>query len=179
MKPENFWGASSVRFGNIIMIRPAVERDAEILTKISFESKAYWDYPKEYFENWKNELTIRPDFIKKNQVFVLENGREVIGFYSVAELLADIEAFGIMIEKGNWLDHLFISPMHIGKGYGEKMFMHLRNFCKEKGLTEIKIFADPNSRGFYEKMGCKYIREFPSAIAHRTIPLFILRIDDC
>jgi hypothetical protein len=39
-------------------IRQASQADCEILTEISVSSKNYWNYPKEYFEIWKDELTI-------------------------------------------------------------------------------------------------------------------------
>ncbi len=38
--------------------------EAEILTEISFQSKGYWDYPPEYFDIWKDELTITGDYIR-------------------------------------------------------------------------------------------------------------------
>jgi ADP-ribosylglycohydrolase len=41
----------------------------------------------------------------------------------------------------------------------------------------VGILADPNSRGFYEKMGCTYVREYPSTyeaspIKTKAFPLF-------
>ncbi len=38
------------------MLRRAKQEEAEILTKLSFESKGYWDYSKEYFDIWAKEL---------------------------------------------------------------------------------------------------------------------------
>jgi GNAT superfamily N-acetyltransferase len=157
------------------MIRHARSAEAGLLTKISFESKGYWGYPKEYFDIWVNELTINPAYIKKNTVFVLENSGVIIGYYSIVTLDEDIEVSGIKIEKGFWLDHMFISPQHIGKGRGTRMFDHLRKWCNRKGISQLGILADPNSRGFYQKMGCEYVSEFPSTIKNRTTPYLILR----
>ncbi|MBA3028704.1 MAG: hypothetical protein FP816_07830 [Desulfobacteraceae bacterium] len=64
------------------MIRPAHTDEAEILTQISFASKGYWKYPENYFEIWKNELTISSDYIEKNDVFVFEVDGATIGYYS-------------------------------------------------------------------------------------------------
>lgn len=58
---------------SILMIRHAEIHEAEILTKISFDSKAYWGYPKEFYDIWSNELTISSDYIQNNDVFVFEN----------------------------------------------------------------------------------------------------------
>ncbi|OGR27222.1 MAG: hypothetical protein A2277_04420 [Desulfobacterales bacterium RIFOXYA12_FULL_46_15] len=157
------------------MIRSAKNDEAKILTKISFESKRYWNYPKEYFEIWNNELTISSDYINKNNVFVFELECSVVGYYSIVELPEDIEISDIRIRKGYWLEHMFIEPLHIGKGIGSKMFHHLRNWCATAEINELGILADPNSKGFYEKMGCQYVKEFPSTIKNRTTPYLIFK----
>lgn len=158
------------------MIRPAQNDEAKILTKISFASKGYWNYPQEYFEIWKNELTISSDYIEKNNVVVFEIEGFVVGYYSIANLPEDIEISGIKIGKGYWLEHMFVEPLHIGKGIGSKMFHHLRNWCAAAGINELGILADPNSKGFYEKMGCQYVKEFPSTIRARTTPYLIFKV---
>ncbi len=158
------------------MIRPAKQNEANILTKISFLSKGYWNYPQEYFEIWNNELTINPGYIEKNDVYVYENGGAVVGYYSIVELSEDIDISGIKIGKGFWLEHMFIEPLHIGKGIGSKMFHHLRKLCGEEGIIELGILSDPKSKGFYEKMGCQYVKELPSTIKNRTTPYLMLRL---
>jgi len=158
------------------MIRPAKKEDAEILTKISYKSKGYWDYPQAYFEIWSNELTISTDYIKKNEVFVFELDGDIVGYYSLVELSENIEICGVTIGKGFWLEHMFIDPENIGSGIGTKMFNHLRDRCRSRGINELGILADPNSRGFYEKLGCVFKREYPSTINNRTTPYLQLKI---
>lgn len=157
------------------MIRTAIQNEAEILTHISFHSKGYWNYPQEYFEIWTNELTITPTYIEKNNVYVYEIDRVIVGYYSMVELPKDIDISGIKIKRGFWLEHMFIMPLHIGKGIGSKMFHHLRKLCAERGISELGILADPNSKGFYEKMGCLNVKEYPSTITNRTTPYLVLR----
>jgi GNAT superfamily N-acetyltransferase len=152
------------------MIRKAKIQEAEILTKISFGSKGYWNYPKEFYDIWSNELKISSDYIQNNDVFVFDNAGEIVGYYSIVELKDDIEVLGVRISKGFWLEHMFIEPRSIGKGIGTKMFDHLRKRCTYRGIKELGILADPNSRGFYEKMGCEYKGEFPSTIKARKTP---------
>jgi len=82
----------------------------------------------------------------------------------------DIEASDIIIKKGTWLEHLFIDPPNIGKRIGTKLFRHLREKCLSTETWEIGILADPNSKGFYEKRGCTYIREYHPTIKGRTTP---------
>jgi GNAT superfamily N-acetyltransferase len=161
------------------MIRPAKQDEFKKLTNISFKSKGYWKYPKEYFDIWEKELTVNSGYIKDNEVFVLEEARTIIGYYSIVELKDDVEMFGITINNGHWLDHMFILPEFIGKGMGKKMFKHLLKRCETKRIKELCILADPNSRLFYEKMGCKYQREYPSTIKNRTTPFLKYELTDC
>ena len=158
------------------MIRRAKIQEAEILTKISFSSKGYWNYPEEFYGIWSKELTISSDYIRKNDVFVFENESKIIGYYSIVDLKDDIEVSGIKISKGCWLEHMFIEPQRIGKGIGTKMFEHLLEWCTSQGFYKLGVLADPNSRGFYEKMGCEYKFEYPSTIKDRTTPYLHLKI---
>lgn len=160
------------------MIRPARLAEAEALTKISFDSKGYWGYPKEYFEIWSSELTLNAAYIENNAVFVFEKDVTIIGYYSLVELKDDIEVSGIFIKKGFWLEHMFVDPGSIGKGVGSKMFIHLREMCRRRNINEVGILADPHARGFYERMGCEYKGEYPSTIKNRTTPFLLLKIED-
>jgi len=177
--PPRYISAGECHIGEArSMIRHAKPEEAAILTKISFASKRYWRYPGEFYDIWSKELTISPDYILKNDVFVVENDGVIIGYYAIVELNEDIEVSGIRISKGFWLEHMFVEPLSIGKGFGTKMFDHLRRRCTHRGINELGILADPNSRGFYEKMECEYKREHPSTIKNRTTPYLQLRIRD-
>jgi GNAT superfamily N-acetyltransferase len=110
-------------------------------------------------------------------VFVFVRGGEIIGYHSIVTLERDIEVSGIRLEKGHWLEHMFFSPKYIGQGVGRTMFDHVRKRCEVRGVAHLSILADPNSRQFYERMGCRYEREFPSTIKHRTTPLLSLTIE--
>jgi len=158
------------------MIRPAKTKEFQILTTISFASKMYWGYPTVYLDIWKNELTINPEYIEQNLVFVFENNSEIAGYYSIVEIKENLEVSGIEIHKGFWLEHMFLSPKNIGQGIGSKMFTHICETCLSKGIHELGILADPNAKGFYEKMGCQYQKEFPSTIPNRTTPWLVLKM---
>ncbi|MCL6591969.1 MAG: hypothetical protein K6U80_18720 [Firmicutes bacterium] len=64
-----------------VNIRKAFMEESATLTDISFASKRFWNYPEEYFEVWKDELTITPEYIQKNDVNVAEFNGEVLGYY--------------------------------------------------------------------------------------------------
>lgn len=156
------------------LIRPAETRDAEALTVISFASKRYWDYPDAYFDIWKDELTITPDYIREHTVWVLEKDKTPAGYYAVVHVAADFSVSGILIPKGIWLDHYFLAPECIGSGLGRHMFAHLKAWCRTNSIEQVSILADPHAGKFYEKMGCRFIRDYPSTIPGRTTPLFKL-----
>ncbi len=159
------------------MIRRARADEHELVTEISFRSKKYWDYPTHYFDIWHKELTLSPQYILQNDVFVIEVSESIVGYYSLIELKSNIYISKIMLEAGHWLEHMFLLPSFIGNGLGRELFIHCIKTCKEKSIAEIKILSDPNAKGFYIKMGCNYIDEYPSTIAGRTTPYLTLQLD--
>ncbi|MCG8633737.1 MAG: GNAT family N-acetyltransferase [Desulfobacterales bacterium] len=154
------------------MIRRAKNTENKFLTSLSFDSKRYWNYPEAYFKIWKTELTITQDYIWENDVFVYEKNQRILGYYSVVDLKSDLTVSDILIEAGTWLEHIFISPESIQKGIGTKLFLDCVKLCQSKEVDTLKILADPNSSGFYEKMRCQFIKDYPSTIEGRTTPYF-------
>jgi len=68
------------------MIVKAVASDAEILTQIAIESKAYWGYTSELIESWKSDLTILPETFNDwgGCKFMIDT--EIVGFYLLNRL---------------------------------------------------------------------------------------------
>ena len=50
-----------------IEIRQAQPIDSELLTEISFAAKKHWNYPDNYYDLWRDELTITKDYIHLGQ----------------------------------------------------------------------------------------------------------------
>jgi len=157
-------------------IRKARPQEAELLTDLSFASKRYWNYPESLFDVWRSELTITIEYIINNEVFVCQRHGGIVGYYSLVTHEQDLQLGHIVLPAGTWLEHMFVQPAVVGCGIGRKLFAHMQQRCCEKGVTLLQVLADPNARGFYEKMGCSYLREFPSSIANRTTPWLSL---DC
>lgn len=158
-------------------IRPALLSDSVMLTAVSFASKQYWNYPEKYFEIWKDELTITPDYIRKNIVYIAEENQQVIGYFSLVEIEKDFWAGKVFVNKGFWLEHIFIKPKYIGQGIGSKLIAVLKEKCKEMKIDKIHIFSDPNAKGFYDKLGAHYLGESPSSIVGRTVAQYELIIE--
>jgi len=128
-------------------------------------------------ERWKDELTITPAYIESNTVFVGELEDKIVGFYSLIEIQQDLEIRSVLIEKGTWLDHMFILPEYIGKGIGTTFTTHMKAYLSEKRVDKVLIFVDPNAKGFYERVGAKFRRESDSSIPGRKIPVYEMKID--
>lgn len=159
-----------------IMIRRAEDKENEILTLIAFEAKRYWKYPEEYFDVWKDELTITPDYINKNEVHVAKVDGKAVGFISIVEVKNDFQVGDLLIGKGFWLDHIFVHPSFIGNRVGSELIFFLKKLCKENNISCLHFLSDPNAKGFYDSIGAQFIEEVPSNIKGRTVSLYKLPI---
>jgi GNAT superfamily N-acetyltransferase len=158
-------------------IRKARPEEAELLTDLSFASKRYWKYPETLFDVWRSELTITIEYVNRNEVYVCQGHGEIVGYYSLVTHEQDLLLGHIVLPAGTWLEHMFVKPTVIGCGIGSDLFAHMQQWCCDKGITLLQVLADPHARGFYEKMGCSYLGEFPSIIAGRTTPWLTLDVD--
>jgi GNAT superfamily N-acetyltransferase len=159
-----------------LIIRKAQHTESEALTDISFASKGVWNYPEEYMDIWKNELTITPAYINQNLVFVAEADTTLVGYFSIVEIQEEFWAGKVFVKKGFWLEHIFIKPEFIGKRIGAELIAFLKELCKKTEIERLYIFSDPNAKGFYDKVGAKYIEESPSSIDGRNVSLYELAI---
>lgn len=150
------------------MIRPASSDEALALTQIALDAKRYWGYPEHWIKHWESDLTITPEFIADNQVFVFEADGEVRGFYALCINDHDAE-----------LEHLWVTPQFIGTGIGKELFLDAMDRAGTLSVNEVQITADPNATGFYEKMGAKKIGEASSTIdgQPRSLPRMKVNLD--
>jgi GNAT superfamily N-acetyltransferase len=147
-------------------IRKAQINDAKTLSQIAFAAKSFWNYPESWLNLWKDSLTITPEFIQSNEVYLIESDSEVLGFYA---LILDAE-------KAQ-LEHLWISPENIGGGIGKKLMNDAIEKAKSFGAAFIEIESDPNAEGFYQKQGAVKIGESKSEIEGKERTLPIMRIE--
>jgi len=103
------------------------------LTEIAFSAKRFWNYPEEYYDIWKNELTITEDYLKNNVVKTIGTKGIIMGFYSFCYIDKEIHVGDIIVDSGFWLDHMFLEKKYIGKGLGKIMFNDLVVEVKNKG----------------------------------------------
>jgi GNAT superfamily N-acetyltransferase len=156
------------------MIRTANISDHSVLTDIAFAAKKTWNYPSEFIELWQDELTITPEYITTNTVFVFEIENQIAGFISLIKIEKDKTMRTIFIEKGYWMDHLFIHPKYQKMGIGKQLTEHLLKFGERKNIKSLYIFVDPNAVGFYKKIGAEFIRNSDSSIPMRQLPVYAI-----
>lgn len=142
----------------------AQPEDAALLTATAYTSKKFWGYSDELMELWKEDLSISSEYIVNHKVVKVFEQETFAGF------------FAIKIEDGNAeLDHLWLDPIHIKRNFGRQIFEYLIRYLVSIEIHEMKLIAEPNAKGFYDKMGGKIIGEFQSKISGRMLDIYEFR----
>lgn len=121
---------------------------ASILTEIAVAAKRHWGYPEKWIQIWLPALTISPEYISENEVWLAVVNDKPVAYYSLKQDGKDL-----------WLDNLWILPGHIGQGIGRQVFNHALERSRAYDVYVLKIEADPNAQSFYEKMGAHKVDE--------------------
>lgn len=150
---------------NIVRAQAA---DAALLTRVALAAKRYWKYPESWMAQWTPLLTITPQYIEDNEVYALTAVQEIIGFYALA-------GNGTRLS----LDHLWVAPAEIGKGYGRALMEHAIERSRQLGATSLEIEADPHAQGFYERMGARKVGDRATQVQGqpRLLPVLLLEIE--
>lgn len=160
-----------------ITIRPAQPQEAGTLTALARASNHYWKYPEEYHMKWDQELFMPPSHIKLNLVYVAEHDSKIIGYFSIVHMRTDRQIGPRMVNKGFWLENVFVLPEYIGHGVGSALVRYAKLLCREKDIDKLFVFVEPFSRGFYDKMGGWFVRESLTEFTGRVIPVYILPVE--
>jgi ribosomal protein S18 acetylase RimI-like enzyme len=140
---------------------------AEALTRVSLAAKQHWGYPEHWMARWQETLTIAPDFIHHNEVYAAVAEGKPVAFYALVGEGREIA-----------LEHLWVSPEHIGTGVGRALFDHAIRRAAALGAETMRIEADPNAEGFYRRMGARRVGEISYLIdgQKRTLPLVVVEV---
>lgn len=141
-------------------IRLARAGDADRLTAIARAAKRHWGYPDEWLRLWEDELTVTADDIRNHRVFCAEDDGVVVGFYAVSSA-------GSLAE----LEHMWVEPDAIGRGFGSRLFTHAIATAAEAGAESMRVASDPHAEGFYLHKGARRIGTVPSTPQGRHLPL--------
>jgi GNAT superfamily N-acetyltransferase len=164
-----FFGIERRSARSTMQIVRAKPEDAEALTEIAHAAKRHWGYPEQWIQSWRDILTMRPEFIAANVAYsAIEEGRAV-GFYLLTNE-----------DDGIHLDHLWIDPHAMGRGFGRALFDHAVEETRRLGHRTLKIEADPNAEGFYTHMGARRVGEAVTEIdgQRRDLPLLLYELEE-
>lgn len=149
-------------------IRQAQAGESDLINGVVFRSKAYWDYPPDYMEIFRDQLHISEEQLTTDGVFVYVEEDEIVG---VTHLVRYNETTML-------LDALFVDPQAIGKGCGKCLFMHAVKFSRDAGCKVMTLDADPNVVPFYERMGAVQVGQRASRIPGRYLPIMEYKLQD-
>jgi len=126
-------------------VRPASPADHERLRELTFESKAHWGYDHELVRSWTDGL----DFSSAQERWVAETDGAIVAW---AGLIPPSDGIAV-------LDHLWVAPGAMGYGLGTRLFALIAERARELGANRLEWGAEPNSVGFYEKVGGRKLRD--------------------
>ena len=134
-------------------IRPAQGHEAEALTAIALKAKAYWGYPADTLESWKQELTVSTRTVTSRPTFVAVIRDEIVGFYSLSP------------SHDAWkLEDLWVLPRFMERGIGQALVAHALETAARGGASSVTVDADPNAESFYLACGAERCGEVPAPI---------------
>jgi len=140
--------------------------EAATLSGIAWAAKAFWNYPSDWMEHWREQLTITPIFIAENEAFAAIIDRQTVAFHA-------------LLQRANVLrlEHLWVLPNWMGQGIGRALFTHAAERAVARGALSLTIEADPNAEAFYRRMGAVRSGMITTEIDGRPRELPILTFD--
>ena len=132
-----------------LRIRAGEPTDAPVLSEIAHEAKRHWGYPDRWMELLRDALTVTPDYIASQVVWVAELDGAAVAFCALSG------------EGMGWeLDHFWVRPACMGRGIGRALFAHAIAWLEAHAPGAVLgIEADPNAEPFYLRMGARRVGE--------------------
>ena len=152
-----------------MLIRPAKEGDATVLTDLCMVSKQSNGYDDAFMEACREELRVTPERLRSEQFWVAENASHICGCVG---LEVDSE------RKTGEVCTFFVHPDWQRKGVGRLLWVPVLQAAREQNLEMLHLDADPAAVPFYLSLGFVTVGENPSgSIPGRTIPYMELLLD--
>ncbi|NWF63757.1 MAG: GNAT family N-acetyltransferase [Chloroflexi bacterium] len=149
-----------------MMVIRAQPEHADALTQITIAAKRHWNYPEHWIQTWLPLLTISPEYISENEVWIKLIEGKPAAYYSLKQDANEL-----------WLDNLWVLPEHMGKGIGRELFAHALERSRKFRLSTLKIEADPNAESFYQHMGARRVGEHDGEVDGQPRILPVMEID--
>ena len=144
-------------------IRRARPDESDRLSELARDAKAAWDYPAEWLDAWRAELTIARRYVSEEQVYVAELATGVAGVVALEVKGAEAS-----------LEHLWVDPAHQGSGIGSALVRHTLSLAADAGCQQVSVVSDPNAEAFYLRLGAEAAGSVPAPMPgapRRTLPM--------
>jgi ribosomal protein S18 acetylase RimI-like enzyme len=132
-------------------IRRGRPSEADVLTRVAHEAKASVGYLPSWIAEWRAELTLTPEYVAREHVFVADAGHSIAG-------LASLE----MSEGGAILEHVWVAPGCQRQGVGQALVQHALAEAARAGYESVQVTADPTAVGFYRHLGAVLTNGVPA-----------------
>jgi len=114
------------------------------------------------------DYAVTPDQIVADEIYVLEEGKAILGFFSLANVRTIPE-----------LDLMFVADHAQGRRVGASLFEHMKRTAHSLGIREVKIVAHPPAEAFYVRMGATRVGvKAPSGRARWSRLVLALSVQD-
>jgi GNAT superfamily N-acetyltransferase len=140
----------------------ASPEDHQLLTETAKSSKGSWGYPEDWMELWKPDMEVSSEYILRNKVVKVFEHDIFIGFFGIRETGTGVAE----------IDHLWLNPGSMQKGYGRLIFYHIIDHLRSKGYKTATLTAEPHANGFYDKMGGRVTGKFRGKVIGRYLDVY-------
>ncbi|MEM7440913.1 MAG: GNAT family N-acetyltransferase [Pseudomonadota bacterium] len=149
-------------------IRSAVAADCAALTELCLRSKASNGYDAAFMAACRAELTITPETLEKNSLWVVEKDQGLLGCVALCPTVTPTAGEVALF---------FVDPDCQRQGIGRQLWQVLLEQARLLGQSTLTLDADPQAVPFYESLGFVVCGETPSgSIPGRVLPKMTLRI---
>jgi GNAT superfamily N-acetyltransferase len=134
-------------------LRPARADEAGRLSDIAQAAKAALGYAPELVAGWREELTIEPELMQRQMVWVLEYAGAAQGFFSIHAAAGGVA-----------LAHLWVDPAAQRRGFGSMLLRKALQLAALSRLPFLQVDAEPSAEAFYQRHGLEKTGEIGAPI---------------
>ena len=151
---------------NEVHIRRPQDRDCDALSALCFSSKQANGYDDAFMAACKDELTVTPEFLHENTMWIAEQSNQLVGCVSLCPMAQDHE---------KEISLFFVAPNMQRQGVGRVLWHCILNHTRDSQITTLILYSDPNAVEFYHALGFVQEGFSPSgSIPGRVLPVMKL-----
>jgi ribosomal protein S18 acetylase RimI-like enzyme len=145
-------------------LRAATPADAPAATALAHLAKAHWGYPPEWMQAWAAELAVSAGYLERHRAWCAESTGRLVGFCALEEAPAGWELASLWVDPG-W------QGLGVGRALAACALEEARRLRPD---WAVRVVADPNAVGFYERLGGRRVGALPAPMpgaGERVLPV--------